>query len=408
MPPKWFKPRGYTHLDAQVGEQYAKRISPAYVQTHSWSPLVSYIKKIKRYKPSKNKTEYKDRLIMYASHRDACILAKYSSDLSERLERFYAASGLDKNVIAYRSLGRSNYHFAADACQFAIDNAPCVVMCFDVSGFFDTLNHKIIKSQMKRVLDVKELPKDWYSVFRHVTRFSHIERDTIAKHPTFGPRLKRRSHEPFATIKDIVVAGIKIHENANHFGIPQGTPISSTLSNLYLMDLDCAMCEACAQSGALYQRYSDDILIICKLESAPALEKVLSDQMAIHCLKLNSEKTEKILFDPATPKTFQYLGFNISPDGAVIRPGSLSRQWRKAKRSIARTKMIAAKAISAGKADKVFTKKLRRRFTPVGVRNFSSYARRSADAFGSPKILRQVRRLERRMDDAIRDLKTPP
>ena len=42
---------------------------------------------------------------MFASHRDACILSKYSADLVARLDCWYAANGLDDTVIAYRSLG---------------------------------------------------------------------------------------------------------------------------------------------------------------------------------------------------------------------------------------------------------------------------------------------------------------
>jgi hypothetical protein len=38
------------------------------------------------------------------------------------------------------------------------------------------------------------------------------------------------------------------------------------------------------------------------------------------------------------------------------------------------------------------------------VRNFSSYARRSAKAFGNKKIVRQVLRLERMIDTALIDL----
>jgi RNA-directed DNA polymerase len=100
----------------------------------------------------------------------------------------------------------------------------------------------------------------------------------------------------------------------------------------------------------------------------------------------------------------RFPGPALSPDGAVIRSSSLARQWRKAKRSIARAKKIGDIAIAGGKAKKIYTKKLRRRFSPVGVRNFSSYSRRSADAFGSKKIARQVRRLESKTDKAIRDL----
>jgi RNA-directed DNA polymerase len=238
-----------------------------------------------------------------------------------------------------------------------------------------------------------------------VTRYSHVRRDALAKHPIFGRRLGLRLRRPLATIKEVVAAGIAIDENRmKAVGIPQGTPISSCLSNLYLVDLDKAMAAACKRTGSLYQRYSDDILIICREVSEPLLQKVLEEQVARHRLKINKKKIDRILFNFSNPKIIQYLGFNLSPDGVVIRHASLARQWRKAKRSIARAKKIGSAAIAVGGATKIFTKKLRRRFSAIGVRNFSSYSRRSAEAFGSKKIIRQIRRLEKQADEAIRGL----
>jgi RNA-directed DNA polymerase len=171
----WFRPRGYKHFDAPVGDNFALRaLDPAFVEKHSWLPLIHYTKRVKRYKPDDGQTVFKDRPIMYASHRDACILARYSAELTRRLDEYYEQVGLSENVIAYRKLGRSNYDFAADAYRFAQNQAPCVVLCFDITGFFDHLNHRILKDRLKRILDVSELPTDWYRVFRHVTHHSVI------------------------------------------------------------------------------------------------------------------------------------------------------------------------------------------------------------------------------------------
>jgi hypothetical protein len=164
------------------------------------------------------------------------------------------------------------------------------------------------------------------------------------------------------------------------------------------------MVELCGKLGALYQRYSDDILIICDSADEALIKSAFALQLKEHRLKLNDDKSERMVFDPRNSETFQYLGFNISTDGAVIRPGSLSRQWRKARRSIARTRKVGSAAVASGKASKIYTKKLRKRFYPVGARNFSSYARRSAQIFGSKKIIRQVLRLERMIDKELRDL----
>lgn len=199
-------------------------------------------------------------------------------------------------------------------------------------------------------------------------------------------------------------AGIPIEINPNKFGIPQGTPISSALSNLYMTEVDKVMADACVGIGGLYQRYCDDILVICPPDKEAEITAKIKEAVTLHKLEIKEEKTERALFGPSGDNIFQYLGFNLFWGGASIRPTSLARQWRKAKRSIAITKRHGEKAIAQGRATIIFTKRLRRRFQPVGVRNFLKYSRRSARALGSRTIVRQVLRLERMVDQAIRDL----
>jgi RNA-directed DNA polymerase len=401
----WFKTRGYRHFDAPVATAYADRVcDPHFVAIHAWLPLIHYVKRIKRYKKLEKKTVYKDRSIMFVSHRDACILGKYTFEMGGLLDKHYVQSGLDKHVIAYRKLGRANYHFSADAYRFAKDHSPCVVLCLDIIGFFDNLDHAILKNRLKRLLGVDELPDDWYGVFRHVTKYSKVERTALEANDDFAKRMKETSREPIATINEIHQAGIAITTNPNKFGIPQGTPISSALSNLYLMDVDAVMVEACARIGGLYQRYSDDILVICPPEQEEEITNALKAVVSAHKLEIKDEKTERAVFAPGSEEVFQYLGFNVSQEGAVIRPSSLARQWRKAKRSIKTTKRIGEQVIAEGHATKIFTKRLRKRFQPVGARNFSKYARRAADEFGSKNIVRQVMKLERMVDQAIREM----
>jgi RNA-directed DNA polymerase len=222
---EWFRPRGYRHFDAAVARPFAERILQAeVVEKHSWLPLIHYEKRTKRYKPKQRKTVFKPRPIMYASHRDSCILSKYAWELSRDLDAYYERSNLHSNVIAYRKLGKSNYHFSADALRFARARPHCVVLCYDISGFFDHLDHRILKDRLKRVLKTTELARDWFAVFRHVTRYSSVEKEALAAHPRFGPELSVRSREPIATISEIIAEGIPIKTNPNKYGIPQGTP----------------------------------------------------------------------------------------------------------------------------------------------------------------------------------------
>lgn len=311
------------------------------------------------------------------------------------LDAHYAAMGLSDCVIAYRKLEKSNYDFAADVRARAIEMAPCTILSFDVSNFFGTLDHHLLKERLARILGVEELPNDWYKVFRQVTRFSYIDLDILERHPDFRQRFKRRGREPIATIRDVLAKGIVPTCNDACVGIPQGTPISSALSNLYMIDFDQAINGYCLSHDALYRRYSDDILIVCKNSCATEIEQFVERCLIDEKLTINDDKTERHSFDASLADVAQYLGFNLAVEGATIRQSSISRQWRKVRRSIKRIKSVGLNAVAAGKSDKIYTKTLRRRFTSVPVRNFSSYARRSATALQAPQIRRQLRRLER-------------
>ena len=114
-------------------------------------------------------------------------------------------------------------------------------------------------------------------------------------------------------------------------------------------------------------------------------------------------------------KAAQYLGFALHEAGPPIRESSLARQWRKMRRAMRWTRKIAERNIASGKSTKAHTKRLYRRFTHLKVRddegvrivrNFSSYGRRSAAAFGEDeKISQQIKRFERAALREIEKLK---
>ncbi|CDO36125.1 reverse transcriptase domain-containing protein [Novosphingobium sp. KN65.2] len=394
--PSWFKPRRYRHFDVPIVSEWATTLTPEQVVAHPWSPLLHWIKETPRYRPLDGKTVVKERDIMHASHRDACILSKYSHELTGRLDAWYALNGLHEAVIAYRSLRKSNYHFAATAQAYVRNHDSVEAMCFDVTGFFDNIDHKRLKQRLKWLLAVDELPDDWHRVLRSVTRYSHVRKADLKAHPVFGLRLKQRGADrPIATVKELKAGGIRIHTNGKGIGVPQGTPISASLSNLYMADFDLAMKALADQHGALYQRYSDDILIICAPEHADQLAAAVSDALNNEALELQNDKTIRQRFTGDERDNFQYLGFQLGLGPALVRPGSLSRQWRSAKRAIRRSERKAERLAKAGQKDKIYTSKMRGRLTHVGLRNFLAYADRSSDELQSQSINRQVKALRK-------------
>ena len=93
----------------------------------------------------------------------------------------------------------------------------------------------------------------------------------------------------------------------------------------------------------------------------------------------------------ATGDTFQYLGFTFDGKNAYIRPGTMSKYWRKVTFGIKRAKNRARMSARRGGNPKVFKRKLYRTYTHLGKRNFISYAKRSQKVMGSESIRKQVK-----------------
>ena len=425
----WFKSRGYRHFDLPVGEKFAGKVmDPNFVLEHSFLPLLHYTKSEKRYKKCPRTgirtIASKDRPIKYASHRDACILSYYASVMNKLLDAYYEDAGLSDSVLAYRALGRGNYDFSAEVLAFAKTHAPITILAFDVSSFFDNLDHTLLKRRLKTVLGVTSLPEHWVRVFRTITAFHYVDMEELKANPTFSARLKERSRDRIASIEELKAHGIQFHPNpelakGHRRGIPQGTPISAAASNLYMIDFDAAARAYCDSIGAMYRRYSDDILVICDPAHAKTAEAKIMDLIKAEKLEISPHKTERTEFTGTGAsvggKAAQYLGFSFHESGPAIRESSLARQWRKMKRAVRRTRKIAEQNIASGKSTKAHTKRLYRRFTYLKVRdndgvrivrNFSSYGRRSAAAFGNDeKITHQIKRFERATRREIEELK---
>ena len=77
-----------------------------------------------------------------------------------------ACYGLSDNVLAFRSLGKSNIEFAHEAFLSINDFGECGVVALDLSKFFDKLDHAILKDQWANLLGEKKLSPDHFNVFK--------------------------------------------------------------------------------------------------------------------------------------------------------------------------------------------------------------------------------------------------
>src|SRR5690606_14828177 len=83
--------------------------------------------------------------------------------------------------LAFRKLGKSNIEFAFDAFQKIKAMGNCTAIGYDISGFFDNLDHVLLKNAWYRLLGTDLLPPDHYAVFKSLTKFSQVERKAVYK-----------------------------------------------------------------------------------------------------------------------------------------------------------------------------------------------------------------------------------
>ncbi|RYD71863.1 MAG: hypothetical protein EOP84_24145, partial [Verrucomicrobiaceae bacterium] len=172
--------RRYAHFDDPLTDAALKTfaVQGDRIKSHAFLPLVGYQKVVRKmdFSVFPPLAKNKERDIRYASHTDSAIYSVYAQALSELYERQIAAGDVGDCVLAYRGGIGYNVPFAKSLIDEVRKRGTCHVICLDVSGFFDNLDHKILKTMMCRVLQTTELPEDWYKIFRRLTSFEYVLR----------------------------------------------------------------------------------------------------------------------------------------------------------------------------------------------------------------------------------------
>jgi hypothetical protein len=401
---KRLKPRSYLHFDSQLGEDELANFAPTSeaVARHNFLPLVGFTKVTRKldFTTFPWTTEEKPRDIRYAAHTDAAIYSRYAEKLSAIYEQRLKELGLSGSVLAYRSNIGFNVTFAHELFDEIRQRGACHVLCFDISGFFDNLNHKALKSRVTDLLGCDRLPNDWHNVFQTVTKYAYVdEKDFV---PVLGKPKGGRLCE-IVTFRQKVKPLVRV--NGTGKGVPQGTPISGLLANIYLLDVDRAVRAVVDAVGGSYRRYSDDICVVLPTTlDAAQFEADLVELMHGVGLELKAAKTSRTLFagtfgGPLTWEgdRLQYLGFEFDGRRAVVRPQTVRNFYAKMKRGIRRT-VKDAKARGVSDPAHIHLRVLMANFTHAGRRNFVSYAYKAADIMKSPAIRKQVARHKRIFD----------
>jgi hypothetical protein len=429
----WFQLKRYPHIGLPLNvseryvwiEDYVK--NPTKISKHSFLPFIHKTSKVRKFrkkysirkgtviyeiiegkKKSLRVKDEKKREIYYASHLDSLIYTYYAQELGEKYELKLKEYNLDDVITAYRSIptdqtnldkpNKCNIDFANDAFKFILNYEPdeFVVMAFDISSFFDNLDHQILRNKMMEVLEVTKLSPDYFNVFKAITRFSYVDivdiftkfqnEILVRKKDEKGYYKKKRiskikylksqeavaycTTKEFFKYKTTLIKNTKNIKKENviipkNFGIPQGSPISSVLANLYLLDFDKKINNAVTEVGGIYRRYSDDMIIVCPKDKKVQFEQMMYTEIDNFKLEIHPKKTQIFHFKKNNQilicgqefknsfinwnKNFIYLGFEFDGTNALLKSASLSNYYRKMNRFVRRSKHFTNKENSKTK-----------------------------------------------------------
>ncbi|WP_338325396.1 antiviral reverse transcriptase Drt2 [Pseudoxanthomonas composti] len=398
------KKRSYKHFDVPLNSKKCEQLvsDPVAVSRHAFFPFLRLDivrPRIKRLATGKLQKSNKVRDIRYAAHADAAIYAYYNYVLAELYEQKLSIAGLQEEVIAFRPLGKSNVNFAKEAFDWVASNAPCTALGFDVKDFFGSLDHAFLKSAWAELLGKATLPKDHYAVYRSLTRHASVE--LIAARKALGisrSALEKRERIcEAAEFRSAIRGAGLVHVNSSGRGIPQGSPMSALLSNIYMLAFDKEMSKAARYVGGYYRRYCDDILVIVKAEHVTDFKKFVEDKLANLRLTMQAAKTLECAFTPLADKPLQYLGLVFDGKRILLRSSGVARYYKKMRAGVrqhTKAKTMDGETPLAVQRQK----RLLRQYTehaPEFQRSYPSYVKRVSIAAGSPAIIQQLRRHRR-------------
>lgn len=340
----------YAHFDLRVSlsmpsiRKYV--MDRTKIVTHSFYPFIHFEKKNSRYG---KKGPKKPRELYYCSHLDRCVYQRYAFIYNYQYNIWACENNIDDVAIAYRdSLGKNNIDFAKDAFDAIRSFPQCFILVGDFTNFFDNLEHQYLKKMMCEVLGVERLPQDYFSVFKNITRFSSWDWKDIVKAAgeniaERGVRKKINSKETVLTKEQFQKNKKDIKKNISGVGVPQGSPISAVLSNIYMIKFDKDIKRYVTSKGGIYMRYSDDFIIVLPYERDAEIADFTSYIFSyVESMKglidLQKEKTscytykDEVIYEGDQPSSINYLGFLFDGKNIRIRPRAITKYYYRMRR----------------------------------------------------------------------------
>lgn len=397
------KKRNYIHFDLKLTDSQRGnlRLQDIDLASYRFWPLLGFTIKNRRKvfgdKGEEMGFKVKPRDIKFGSHYDAAILELYGRQLSDLYEAELSQLEISECVLAYRSDIGDNIIQSKGFFDLISNNPNCIVAAFDISKFFDRIDHKILKNSLKQIMGTDSLPDADYNIFKNLTRYSWVDKDRLTE------RLKDLKQRPFGRICSPKIFEQKIRKpnpkiiekNMNEFGIPQGSPISGLYANISLLNFDVAVNNYMKSIGGFYRRYSDDIAIyLPEGQSFCEAEAFIRNELTDRKLDINDSKTDVSSFNAESgeiscDKPFQYLGFIYDGKRVLIRTSSIQRYYKKMRKGVF-GKVSAARKQNIPVSE-IYLRELYKKYTHYGKkRNFPRYAYRASEIFESPEIKQQI------------------
>lgn len=449
----WYKPKKYPHIGVpnhRITIEYIKNSDK--IARHSFVPFIRKNISIRRYRKTYDKNgkvlrggcrkgadgspngSRKIREIHYANNMDSNIYSYYSYILNEGYESLLKKKGLISVVTAYRKVydrstnsSKNNIHFADEVFRFIKNKAASectAVITFDIENFFPSLSHELLKRKWCEVIDKKYLPKDHYNVYRSITRYSYIDNEEIFN--LFKDRIlvedgqggvKRKPIKKmihlynknaiaYCEMKDIYEIREKGLIKSNKLddkggirtkGICQGSAISATLANIYMLGFDEFIHRRVSDMGGIYRRYSDDMIVVCPIKHRDEVLSMFMENIGSIRLKINPQKTQIFRFlqedtrvvcykefngqinDNSINRNLDYLGFSFDGQCVRLKNSSLAKYYRKMKLGVRRCKFYA-NTINNDTRYEIFKRRLYKRYSYIGANRRHFKYKRSKNA----------------------------
>jgi hypothetical protein len=301
----------------------------------------------------------KYRILSIYNLHDTILASGYAAYLRDVID-----PALGDECVAFRPGSGAPPPKHHDAMRAVIDfagrhnaDAPLWVAECDIKGFFDSVSHKVIWSQLRAILNdlcVSLAPQaqrfleaflagyDYESAMDRATRYLAARR---VRNPSFAC--------PSQAYQE---SGMPIPDR---YGIPQGSAISCILANVVLCQADRTTLAKDSSKDGLYVRYCDDIVIVHPNKSVagemlaayreklnhlsmpthepPSVEPPYGRSFWKHKTKTPYRWQDSTVSENSTVPWLGFVGYQLRRSGRLrIRRASIEKELRKQQQAASR------------------------------------------------------------------------